>query len=265
MTAAPAGNAQSPGPAGDRATAEQWYRLTHFDHGVSLIDEHHIAPFYRCNIWHIRGRDRDLLVDSGLGVVSLLEQMAFIRRERVLAVASHAHFDHIGNHHEFAQRAVHRHEAEVLASPTSERTLADRFATVEMFTRLPPGGFDAASYRVQPAAATQLLDAGDVIDLGDRHFQVLHLPGHSPGSIGLWEPKTGILFSGDAIYDGPLIDDAPCCCVDAYIESMAALKRLPVRIVHGGHFGSFGADRYRTLIDDYLAGKRQPGCPHRPG
>jgi hypothetical protein len=36
---------------------------------------------------------------------------------------------------------------------------------------------------------------------------------------------------------------------------------LPVRVVHGGHYPSFGADRYRALIDDYLQGRRQPGCP----
>ena len=47
---------------------------------------------------------------------------------------------------------------------------------------------------------------GDVIDLGDRAFEVLHLPGHSPGSIGLWDPAAGTLFSGDAIYDGPLLE-----------------------------------------------------------
>ncbi|MEY2892989.1 MAG: hypothetical protein RJA98_2897 [Pseudomonadota bacterium] len=243
------------------ASAADWYRVTPMADGVTLIDEQHIDPFYRCNIWHIRGRDGDLLVDSGLGVVSLLQQMPFIQRERVLAVASHAHFDHIGNHHEFAQRAIHRCEAGILAEPTAERTLADRYATVAMFTALPPGGFDAAAYRVPPAPATRLLEKGDVIDLGDRHLQVLHLPGHSPGSIALWEAATGTLFSGDTVYDGPLIDDAPCCCVPDYIESMVQLQSLPVRTVHGGHFPSFGAERYRSLISDYLLGKRQPGCP----
>jgi hypothetical protein len=34
-----------------------------------------------------------------------------------------------------------------------------------------------------------------------------------------------------------------------------------VRTVHGGHFPSFGPDRFRALIDEYLAGKRRPGCP----
>ncbi len=55
---------------------------------------------------------------------------------------------------------------------------------------------------ITPAPATRLLAEGEAIDLGDRHFEVLHLPGHSPGSIGLWEEATGIFFSGDAIYDG---------------------------------------------------------------
>ena len=39
--------------------------------GVTLIHEPWIKPFFRCNIWHVRGRDRDLLFDTGLGHFSL--------------------------------------------------------------------------------------------------------------------------------------------------------------------------------------------------
>ena len=39
--------------------------------GVTLIHEPWIKPFFRCNMWHVRGRDRDLLFDSGLGHFSL--------------------------------------------------------------------------------------------------------------------------------------------------------------------------------------------------
>ena len=53
--------------------------------------------------------------------------------------------------------------------------------------KLPPGGYSSEAYRVTPAPATRLLAEGDTIDLGDRHFTVLHTPGHSPGSIALWE------------------------------------------------------------------------------
>ena len=39
-----------------------------------------------------------------------------------------------------------------------------------------------------------------MVDLGDRAFEVLHTPGHTAGSISLWEAATGTLFTGDAIY-----------------------------------------------------------------
>jgi glyoxylase-like metal-dependent hydrolase (beta-lactamase superfamily II) len=99
-----------------------------------------------------------------------------------------------------------------------------------------------------------------VVDLGDRAFEVIHTPGHSPGGIALYEKKTGILLSGDIVYDGPLIDDAYHSRVDDYVETLDRMRALAVTIVHGGHFPSFGATRYHQLIDDYLAGKRQPGC-----
>ena len=243
------------------ATAAEWYRVRQLDHGVTHVDEHFIDPFYRCNVWHVRGRDRDLLVDSGMGVVSLVGQVPWLADRPVLAVASHAHFDHVGNHHEFRERACHPAEAHILADPRGDWNLADRFAVVEMFERLPPGGYDQTAYRVRPAPATRLVEAGDVIDLGDRVFEVLHVPGHSPGSIALWERDTGVLFSGDAVYDGPLVDDAYHSNPEHYVASMRRLRALPVSVVHAGHFGSFGRARHVALIDEYLEGRRAPGCP----
>ncbi len=238
-----------------------WYEVRAVGEGVTLIHEPHILPFYRCNIWFVQGRDRSLLFDSGLGALSLCEQVPWLRQQPLIAVASHTHFDHIGSTHEFSERWVHRAEASILADPTPAATVADRYATLEMFDRLPPGGFDPTTYTVRPAPATRLLEHGDVIDLGDRHFQVLHTPGHSPGSIALWDAKRHMLLSGDAVYDGPLIDDAYHSNTDEYIDTLHRLKELPVRVVHGGHFPSFGANRYRELIDEYLAGRRLPGCP----
>ena len=99
-----------------------------------------------------------------------------------------------------------------------------------------------------------------VVDLGDRAFEVIHTPGHSPGGIALWERKTGILLSGDIVYDGPLIDDAWHSVPEDYAATLEAMRGLPVSVVHGGHFPSFGPTRYRQLIDQYLASKRGAGC-----
>ncbi len=243
------------------ATAESWYETRRLEDAVTHIQEPHIKPFYRCNIWHVRGRDGDLLVDSGMGVVSLRQSVALLSERPLLAVASHTHFDHIGSHHEFPVRAVHEAEAAIMADPGRRETLADAYVTDEIFTALPPAPYRSAAYRVVPAPASRTLRDGSVIDLGDRHFEVMHLPGHSPGSIALWEQATGILFAGDVVYDGPLIDDCYHSDRDDYVASMEQLRDLPVRTVHGGHFPSFGRARFRELIEEYLAGKRRPGCP----
>ena len=73
---------------------------------------------------------------------------------------------------------------------------------------------------------------------------MLHLPGHSPGSIGLWDAARGALFSGDAVYDGPLLDEIPGADIPAYVSTMERLLTLPVEVVHGGHDASFGRMRW---------------------
>ena len=237
------------------ATAESWYETRGVGDDVTYIGEPHIKEFYRCNIWHVRGRARDMLVDSGMGVVSLRAQIPLVTEKSCVAVASHTHFDHIGCHYEFDERCVHKDEAEIMAAPSRGATLADPYVTDEIFTRLPPAPYASAEYGVTPAPATRVLEAGDVIDLGDRRFEVIHTPGHSPGGIMLFERETGVLFSGDTVYDGPLIDDAYHSDLPAYLETMKQILDLPVRVVHGGHFPSFDGARYRELIRQYLEDK----------
>ncbi len=239
--------------------AENWYRVERCADDVTLIEEPHIKPFYRCNMWHIRGRERDLLLDSGLGRFSLRKHVSLVCEKPIVCVASHTHFDHIGCHHEFSDRRVHAAEADILARPDRARTLAEKYANEQMFDHLPEG-WNSADYEVPPAPATALLQEGDVLDLGDRAFEVIHTPGHSPGGIALWERKTGILLSGDIVYDGPLILDTYHANLSDYDASMERLDRLPVQIVHGGHFPSFGPDRLKELIREYRDGRREAGC-----
>ncbi|MFT7146997.1 MAG: glyoxylase-like metal-dependent hydrolase (beta-lactamase superfamily II) [Yoonia sp.] len=237
----------------DRARPQDWYRLQTKADGVTLIDEPFIQPFYRCNMWHIRGRDQDLLVDSGMGVVSLRDWVPLVTERALTAVASHTHFDHIGCHHEFDDRCVHRAEAELLTNPTRTATLADPYVTDDIFDRLPPLPYQSATYEVKSAPSTRLLDDGDQIDLGNRQFEVIHTPGHSPGGIALWEAATETLFSGDIVYDGPLIEDTYHADPLDYHRSMVRLYDLPVRVVHGGHFPSYDGVRHKAIIHAWLA------------
>jgi len=100
------------------------------------------------------------------------------------------------------------------------------------------------------------------LDLNTEQITVLF------GESGSGKTTLGLLLagaltpkSGDVLYDGPLIDDFYHSVVDAYVASMRRLRALPVRVVHAGHFGSFGRDKMLELIDDYILGRRVPGCP----
>jgi glyoxylase-like metal-dependent hydrolase (beta-lactamase superfamily II) len=243
----------------DRVSAGNWYETIRMSDDVTLIHEPWIKPFYRCNMWHVRGRDRDLLFDTGLGHFGLRAHVPLVGEREVTCVASHTHFDHIGSHHEFPGCCVHHAEAAILEDPRNVWTCADRYATDDMFDRMPEG-WDQRRYHIKPANPERLLAEGDRIDLGDRCFEVIHTPGHSPGGIGLFERKTGIFLSGDIIYDGPLIDDAYHSVKADYITTLERLATLPVSVVHGGHFPSFGPVRYRQLIAEYLEGQRKAGC-----
>jgi glyoxylase-like metal-dependent hydrolase (beta-lactamase superfamily II) len=247
--------------------APDWFSRRSIGDDITLLWEPHVSPLLRCNIWHVRGRNCDLLIDTGLGVASLKAAATDLFDKSLKAVATHTHMDHIGSIHEFDTRYVHAAEAAAMADAANHLPLdvnafddATKHAlkslgydiSAGLLTAIPRRGFDIAQHRLQPARATHLLEAGDIIDMGNRAFEVLHLPGHSPGSIGLWEAKTGTLFSGDAIYDGPLLDRIPGADVAAYVRTMHRLRNLPVAIVHGGHDASFGRTRLIEIADSYL-------------
>lgn len=235
-----------------RIDAARWYRTSALAEGVTRIDEPWIRPFYRCNIWHVRGRDRDLLVDFGLGAVPLRRHVPLLSERDLLAVASHTHFDHIGAAHEFDCCHVHVAEADILAAPDNRRTLAEDFLGNEMFEALPPAPFEYHNYRLTPPERIVTLEDGEMLDLGNRRFEVIHTPGHSPGGVALWEAASGMLISGDVIYDGPLIEDTWHSDLDAYAASLRRLRALPVRTIHGGHFPSFSGARLHAMIDAWL-------------
>jgi glyoxylase-like metal-dependent hydrolase (beta-lactamase superfamily II) len=203
-----------------------------------------------------------------MGIASLQAAAEHLLDKKVTAVATHTHADHMGGHHEFEHTLVHRLEADNLRAPTETGTLlasvigedAIRKYSVagypiedDLITALPHAHYDMNSYGIKPAAVTEIVEEGDVVDIGNRHFEVLHLPGHSPGSIGLWEASTGTLFSGDAIYDGPLLDEIEGAHIPTYIRTMQRLRELPVSIVHAGHDPSFGRERLVELANAYLA------------
>ena len=245
--------------------AGRWFRDSDAGGGVTLLVEEHIDLLLESNVWHVRGRDRDLLVDTANGIGALRPAVEpLVSGRPLVAVATHGHFDHSGGLHEFEDRRCHPGDEADVREPYRLRLRREDFdeeiigvygyygyPVPDLVVRaLPAADFDLARWMTPGAEVTSLLEEGDVVDLGDRAFEVLHTPGHTAGSISLWEERTGTLFSGDAIYvDDKLSWDDRA----AFLRSLERIRRLPVEVVHGGHGRTFGREDLHAAIDRELA------------
>jgi glyoxylase-like metal-dependent hydrolase (beta-lactamase superfamily II) len=251
--------------------ADAWFSVRQVAEGITLVTEPHVDSLIRANFYHVHGSDADLIVDTGTGIAPLAWVPGGLidATKQVIAVATHTHYDHVGGMHEFGQRLVHPREQEALTGKGQFASLLARDFPVSWRSHVEDGdhqlpevlvdaipfeGFDPRNFALIPAAATQLVDEGDTIALGNRAFGVMYTPGHSPGGICLLDREAGVLFSGDTVYDGRLFDELPGSDINSYVNTMARLRSLAgIRMVCPGHDDCFDGDRLRDLCDFYLA------------
>ncbi len=229
-----------------------WYATKELEPGVFVTLEPSVDPMFRAAMVTVIGRDRDLQLDFGTGLLPLRPALP-LSGKPVVAVASHAHVDHIGGLHEFAERLGHPAEAAAFGGQPGVETFADEFrAWPEVVTALPSPGWTIADWSLRPAPLTATLAEGDRIDLGDRQFTVLHLPGHSPGGIGLLDDRNGLFLTGDAIYDDEILDDLEGASIPDYLHTMDRLSGISCRLAIGGHGPEMTQARMHAIADDYL-------------
>ena len=147
------------------------------------------------------------LIDSGVAsseriIIEYLRDTGRKPEEIECLILTHAHPDHMGAAQaikEVSGCSVAAHGADRAWIENPDQQLKDR----------PVPGFNSlvrGSVKVD-----RILNEGDVLDLGQGlSLSVLHTPGHSPGSISLWMPEDGALFSADAIAlagEMPIYDD----------------------------------------------------------
>lgn len=213
-----------------------------------------IAEPPHVNMWLILGRDRAVLVDSGLGIAPLRPLVEAITELPVLLVNSHAHFDHVGGNGEFDSLAAGSLTAELLVAGTPPWVLqaysdgvadfeipADDLHRVDLlgqytpeFVPRPWPGADGWS---QPGRVVdRVLAIGDRIDLGDRELTVLSTPGHSEDSITLLDERRGHAYAGDLINRGMNYGHLPDSDLGDYLESVGALRAVRPTLVFSNHW-----------------------------
>jgi glyoxylase-like metal-dependent hydrolase (beta-lactamase superfamily II) len=76
--------------------ADPWFVRERVDDSITLVTEPHVHPLLRCNVWHVQGRDTDLVIDTSLGLRPMRHLVERELAGGLQAVATHAHGDHVG-------------------------------------------------------------------------------------------------------------------------------------------------------------------------
>ncbi|MGW7525849.1 MBL fold metallo-hydrolase [Streptomyces sp. NPDC054783] len=177
---------------------------------IELLPRLHLLRFPVGQAYLWRDDDELTLIDAGTigagrAIAEAVEDLGHAPENVRRIVLTHFHEDHAGGAGEFAALSG----AEVLAHPLDAPFIRGelpgpppRFEEWELpihaaATELLPGGTP-----VPPAAVTGVSD-GDVLDFGGG-ARVIHVPGHTDGSIALFLPEEGVLFTGDTVAASPV-------------------------------------------------------------
>jgi glyoxylase-like metal-dependent hydrolase (beta-lactamase superfamily II) len=186
---------------------------------------------------HVLAGDPLLVIDTGLPGLGgeVLELIAALGRrpsDVAAILQTHGHADHIGANVDLrkatgAPLAIHRDDASYLSSG--------------------PVKWGDSSIQTEPANF-QLAD-GDVIEFGEHRLDVIHLPGHSPGSVGYYDRNRRILYSGDSLQGRGAVVQHLALYVDpdAYVRSVRRVRELEIEHLIPHH-------PYLPLTDSIVSG-----------
>jgi len=208
---------------------------------------HYIAGVgYDSNVYLLEDED-PIVVDTGTGMYSdaTLDTVSRIVPLRKVGriVLTHCHYDHLGGAAAFQKATggrIYLHEAEAVPIMSGDSSLA----ITEMFGEKP------RQLDLEP------LKTGQKLKCGSAELEVLHTPGHSPGSIVLHDPKSGSAVVGDTVFcDGGVGRwDLPGGDLGQLISSLKRLEKLGLKNMYPGH-GSYAegdAPQHLRLAAKYI-------------
>lgn len=209
-----------------------WFAVEPLEADTWAISEY--GHWEETHCYLLAGRERALLIDTGLGVAPIRPVVEGLTRLPVTVVLTHAHWDHIGGLGEFRDTVCHVAE-EPWLSGHFPLPLAAVKANLLREPCVFPAEFDPEGYAIYQGGVSCTVEDSYTVDLGGRRLIALHTPGHSPGHLCWWEPERGTLYAGDLLYWGKLDMFYPTTDPAAFLASVRRVARLPVKALRPGH------------------------------
>ena len=200
---------------------DNWYTITEIDSQTFAVGE---PRYWQKNYnFLLLGDSRAILFDTGPAVRDIKPVVESLTDLPVTVVSSHQHYDHIGNNHRFDRVAA-------IDVPVIRDQVEDGIYQPSYLSTL-------TLRHIRPYRIVEWWQPEEVIDLGKRWLQVLHVPGHADGSIALLDAQRKQLFTGDFIYPGWLVGFAPSSDFGKYLASARYLiaHTSGSEIMYGAH------------------------------
>ena len=183
------------------ATSDDWYDVREV-----APDSYAIWELDAYVSYLVCGADRSLLVDTGVGVGDLAGLVADLTDRPVELLLTHTHWDHIGNAAQFDDVRAHPLECSPDGSVAVDG-VSDEFAHRPAQALAGwredgvafPESFDPDDYHIGSVKSVDPAYAGDVIDLGDRYLELVALPGHTHGQLGVLDRDRAVLYGADVV------------------------------------------------------------------
>jgi hydroxyacylglutathione hydrolase len=151
----------------------------------------------------VTGTCRAMVVDTGMGLGDLAGMVRKLTDLPLIVVNTHGHPDHAGGNGGFEEVWLAPQDETLMHQMTADQFRLDDLKRARgeddpEYHRMAESLVPVHSYRLQA------LQPGQIVDLGNRCFEVLPLPGHTPGSVCLLNPDEKLLFTGDSIVGTPV-------------------------------------------------------------
>jgi hydroxyacylglutathione hydrolase len=189
--------------------------------------------------------DKVCVIDPGIDPQRVLNQIRDYNIRIDVLINTHCHFDHVGANlgvlNSGSVKAVcHEFDAAALESGDGSLQLS--------------GFFDSAPVK---HAVDRTLSDGDVVDLGGLALEVIHTPGHTAGSVCLFEPESRSLFSGDTIFADSVgrtdLKSGSFSDLEASVRRLAEFAtERDVDKVYPGHGPIFPGQGIREIFKTYF-------------
>ncbi len=223
--------------------------------GVYRIDTWVSGTLMPLALYLIDGEGSDwLLTDTGCRgqvaslVIPALADLAPGSRVGT-GVVCHAHADHFGGNAELLAAnprcRIVAHEADVRWARDPEWHLADAYGALEPEYGLSEEDRAWLARLLGPPTPVHAVKDGHLIRVGTRSLLVVHLPGHSPGHIGLWDAEHELLLASDAILGDGQWADGRLAAIPSYLDvaqyrsSIERVRQLEPRVLATAHFPLF--------------------------